>query len=169
MTASNRARRDPPADTKRDNAERSDDGEGRAAAVPGRSRGGDVGPPDVQRVDPLTKADPALRVALDGEPDATVRAILVLREPQFADDAEPDALDPGDYADRHAWRVAQIDAQRKLIDARYGSALAEMRDRGLELVGGTVTPVVVVTGDAAAVLDALSHDVVASATFEPLS
>jgi hypothetical protein len=32
-----------------------------------------------------------------------------------------------------------------------------------------LTPVVVVTGDAAAVRDALSNDMVASATFEPLS
>jgi hypothetical protein len=168
VTASNRARRDRSADSN-DAAERGDDVDRNASVVPGGTRGDGADLPDVQRADPLTKADPALRVALDGEPDATVRAILVLRDPQSVDDAGAAELDPGDYVDRHAWRVAQIDAQRKLIDARYGSALAEMRDRGLKLVGGTVTPVVVVTGDAAAVLDALSHDVVASATFEALS
>jgi hypothetical protein len=130
---------------------------------------GDVKRVDVKRVDPLTKADPALRDALDGKPDTTVRAILVLRDPEPADSAVPEALDPHDYADRRAWRVAQIEAQRGLIEERYGSVLADMRDLGLDLVGGTLTPVVVVTGDAAAVRNALSNDMVASATFEPLS
>lgn len=129
----------------------------------GRDRSGGA-----DRVDPLTKADPALRDALDGEPDTTVRAILVLRDPEPADVAAPDVLDPDDYADRRAWRVAQIEAQRDLIEQRYGRVLADMRDHGLELVGGTMTPVVVVTGDAAAVRDALSYDIVASATFEPM-
>jgi hypothetical protein len=123
---------------------------------------------DAARVDPLTKADPALRMALDGEPDATIRAIFVLREPEPADRATADVLDRDDYADRRAWRVAQIEAQRGLIEERYGRVLADMRDHGLELVGGTMTPVVVVTGDAAAVRDALSYDLVASATFEPM-
>jgi hypothetical protein len=124
---------------------------------------------DVKQVDPLSKADPALRVALDGEPDTTVRAILVLRDPEPADSALPEALDPHDYADRRAWRVAQIEARRGLIEERYGRVLADMRNLGLDLVGGTLAPVVVVTGDAAAVRDALSNSMVASATFEPLS
>lgn len=119
--------------------------------------------------DPLTKADPALRSALAGEPDATVRAILVLRDPRQVGEEVTAELDPDDYADRRAWRVAQIEAQRRVIEDRFGSALAEMRDRGLQLVGGATTPVVVVTGEAAAVRDALSLDVVASATYEPLS
>ena len=119
--------------------------------------------------DPLAKADPALRSALAGEPDATVRAILVLRDPRQVGEAVTAGLDPDDYADRRAWRVAQIEAQRRVIEDRFGSALAEMRDRGLQLVGGATTPVVVVTGEAAAVRDALSLDVVASATYEPLS
>jgi hypothetical protein len=134
-----------------------------------RRRSDELKRDDVKRVDPLTKADPALRDALDGKPDTTVRAILVLRDPEPADSAVPEALDPHDYADRRAWRVAQIEARRGLIEERYGSVLADMRDLGLDLVGGTLTPVVVVTGDAAAVRDALSNDMVASATFEPLS
>ncbi|MGH9133105.1 MAG: hypothetical protein ACRDZZ_04150 [Ilumatobacteraceae bacterium] len=136
--------------------------------------------------DPLSKADPALRQALDGAPDATVRAILVLRDPHAGEQSatrggapadlgdlgepgEPDEPDPDDYADRRSWRVAKIEAQRQVNERRYGSVLADMRTRGLELVGGTVTPVVVVTGEAAAVRDALRHDAVASATFEPLT
>jgi hypothetical protein len=130
---------------------------------PRRHRSGDA-----EWIDPLTKADPALRVALGGQPDATIRAIFVLREPEPVDRAAADALDRDDYADRRAWREAQIEAQRNLIEKRYGSVLADMRDLGLELVGGTITPVVVVTGDAAAVRDALRYDVVASATFEAM-
>lgn len=126
-------------------------------------------PGDAERVDPLTKADPALRVALGGQPDATIRAIFVLREPEPADRVAADVLDRDDYTDRRAWREAQIEAQRDRIEERYGSVLADMRDLGLELVGGTMTPVVVVTGDAAAVRDALRYDLVASATFEALS
>ena len=124
---------------------------------------------DADRVDPLSKADPALRVALGGQPDATIRALFVLREPEPADRAAADVLDRDDYADRRAWREAQIEAQRDLVEERYGSVLADMRNLGLELVGGTMTPVVVVTGDAAAVRDALRYDLVASATFEAMS
>jgi hypothetical protein len=139
------------------------------AGHPGsRDRSGRDRSDGVNRADPLTKADPALRVALGGQPDATIRAILVLREPEPADRAAADVVDRDDYADRRAWREAQIEAQRNLIEKRYGSVLADMRDLGLELVGGTITPVVVVTGDAAAVRDALRYDVVASATFEPM-
>jgi hypothetical protein len=101
------------------------------------------------------KADPALREALENaEGHETLRTVMVLGGETIASD-DSSSPQPDAFEDRTQYRQALISHQKNRLSQEIGAVKTQLRQRALNLSGGTITRAVVVEGKASDLLDAL--------------
>ena len=112
------------------------------------------------------KADPRLREALTSEATEQLTVLLHLEPVDGGDGmaySEPASVD---FQSRREKRVAQIAAQQQRAARAFGGTMQALRDLGLHVAGGDLTPIAVVTGSKHQVTQAIALDAVSDATLD---
>jgi hypothetical protein len=106
-------------------------------------------------INQTAKADPLLQNALrQATEDETLRVLVSLR-PESQAEVEPGAPSPEQFSDRVSYRQAIIQHQQVHQGQNLEKAIGELKRLSLDVQGGAISPVVVVTGSAKDIARAL--------------
>jgi hypothetical protein len=116
--------------------------------------------------DRTAKADPLLQDALQQATEDEKLRVLVSLRPESTRASKADVPSPDQFDDRVSYRQAIIQHQQTQQGQSLEKAIGELRSLSLDVQGGAISPVVVVTGAAKDIARALDLPDVAHASLD---